>query len=120
VHRGFVTAPQVCRVACRAFVTLTARWLPMTEIRRGLTEIQLSHNTVGCMTAINVKTHGAIGDGTSDDHAAVMAAIREAVEGGGGYPSGIDTTDGRHDGFTSAGAFFLAASKREQNSSTRR
>jgi hypothetical protein len=35
------------------------------------------------------------------------------------YPSRIDT-DGRHDGFTSAGAFFLAASKREQNSSTRR
>ena len=78
-----MTAPQVCRVACRAFVTLTARWLPMTEIRRGLTEIQLSHNTVGSMTAINVKTHGATGDGMSDDYAAVMAAIQEAVDGGG-------------------------------------
>lgn len=55
----------------------------MTEIRRGLTEIQLSHNTVGSMTAINVKTHGATGDGMSDDYAAVMAAIQEAVDDGG-------------------------------------
>ena len=64
-------------------MTLTARWLPITEIRRGLTQIQLSHNTVGSMTAIDVKTHGATGDGMSDDYAAVMAAIQEAADGGG-------------------------------------
>jgi hypothetical protein len=78
-------------------VTLTARWLPMTEIRRGLTEIQLSHNTVGSMTAINVKTHGATGDGMSDDYAAVMAAIQEAVDGGGRtvfFPAGDYASSG--------------------------
>ena len=43
------------------------------------------------MSVINVKSHGATGDGTTDDYAAVMAAIQEAVDGGGGtvfFPAG--------------------------------
>lgn len=40
---------------------------------------------------IDVMGHGATGDGTTDDHGAVMAAIREAVDCGGGtvfFPAG--------------------------------
>ncbi|MGV0743014.1 glycosyl hydrolase family 28-related protein [Mycolicibacterium sp. XJ870] len=43
------------------------------------------------MAVINVKTHGATGDGTTDDYPAVMAAIQEAVDAGGGtvfFPAG--------------------------------
>ena len=38
-----------------------------------------------------MKSHGAVGDGVSDDHPAVMAAVAEAVHRGGGtvfFPAG--------------------------------
>ncbi|WP_165618087.1 right-handed parallel beta-helix repeat-containing protein [Mycolicibacterium porcinum] len=44
------------------------------------------------MSVIDVKSHGATGDGTTDDYAAVMAAIREAANAGGGtvfFPAGV-------------------------------
>ncbi|NOP95907.1 glycosyl hydrolase family 28-related protein [Mycolicibacterium sp.] len=40
---------------------------------------------------IDVRSHGASGDGTTDDHAAVMSAIHEAADSGGGtvsFPAG--------------------------------
>jgi len=43
------------------------------------------------MTVVNVKSHGAVGDGIADDYPAVMAAIQEIVDGGGGtvfFPAG--------------------------------
>lgn len=43
------------------------------------------------MAVIDVTSHGATGDGTTDDHAAVMAAIGHAAESGGGtvfFPAG--------------------------------
>ncbi|MEE6170268.1 MULTISPECIES: right-handed parallel beta-helix repeat-containing protein [unclassified Mycolicibacterium] len=43
------------------------------------------------MAVIDVTAHGATADGTTDDYAAVMAAVREAVDGGGGtvfFPAG--------------------------------
>jgi len=44
------------------------------------------------MTVANVRDHGAVGDGVSDDHAAVTAAITAADVAGGGtvfFPSGV-------------------------------
>ena len=44
------------------------------------------------MTVANVRDHGAVGDGVSDDHAAVTAAITAADAAGGGtvfFPSGV-------------------------------
>ncbi|MGV0738747.1 glycosyl hydrolase family 28-related protein [Mycobacterium syngnathidarum] len=44
------------------------------------------------MAVIDVTSHGAAGDGTTDDHAAVMAAIGQAVGDGGGtvfFPAGV-------------------------------
>ncbi|MGV0813600.1 glycosyl hydrolase family 28-related protein [Mycolicibacterium boenickei] len=44
------------------------------------------------MSVIDVMSHGAIGDGTTDDHAAVMDAIRAAADAGGGtviFPAGV-------------------------------
>lgn len=59
------------------------------------------------MSLIDVKSHGATGDGTTDDHAAVMAAIRAAVDAGGGtvfFPAGeyalSDSIGNGADGFT--------------------
>lgn len=40
---------------------------------------------------IDVKSHGATGDGITDDHAAVLSAVRQAVHGGGAtvfFPAG--------------------------------
>ncbi len=40
---------------------------------------------------IDVKSHGATGDGITDDHAAVLSAVRQAVDGGGAtvfFPAG--------------------------------
>ena len=68
--------------SCGSFVRVTARWLPITDVRRGLTQILLSHNTVGSMTAINVKTHGATGDGTSDDYDRGEPGSRRQARGG--------------------------------------
>jgi hypothetical protein len=68
--------------SCGSFVRVTARWLPITDVRRGLTQILLSHHTVGSMTAINVKTHGATGDGTSDDYDRGEPGSRRQARGG--------------------------------------
>lgn len=43
------------------------------------------------MAVIDVMSHGATGDGTTDDHAAVTSAVREALRRGGGtvfFPAG--------------------------------
>lgn len=43
------------------------------------------------MSVIDVTSHGATGDGTTDDYAAVMGAVREASDAGGGtvfFPAG--------------------------------
>lgn len=43
------------------------------------------------MSVIDVTSHGATGDGTTDDYAAVMSAVREAADAGGGtvfFPAG--------------------------------
>lgn len=59
------------------------------------------------MAVIDVTSHGATGDGTTDDHAAVMAAIRQAAEDGGGtvyFPAGeyalSDSIGNGADGFS--------------------
>ncbi|MCP3812050.1 hypothetical protein NLX62_06905, partial [Mycobacteriaceae bacterium Msp059] len=69
------------------------------------------------MSLIDVKSHGATGDGTTDDHAAVMAAIRAAVDAGGGtvfFPAGeyalSDSIGNGADGF--AGICLLGAGER--------
>ncbi|MGV0782159.1 glycosyl hydrolase family 28-related protein [Mycolicibacterium sp. XJ775] len=44
------------------------------------------------MSVIDVTSYGATGDGQTDDHAAVMTAIRQAVDAGGGtvfFPAGV-------------------------------
>ncbi|MDH6243860.1 glycosyl hydrolase family 28-related protein [Mycobacterium sp. OTB74] len=48
------------------------------------------------MAVINVKRHGATGDGITDDYAAVMAAIHQAVDGGGTvfFPAGVYALSG--------------------------
>ncbi|OMC38856.1 hypothetical protein A5740_02020 [Mycobacterium sp. GA-1841] len=58
------------------------------------------------MAVIDVTSHGALGDGTTDDHAAVMSAIRQAHDGGGGtvfFPAGeyalSDSLGNGSDGF---------------------
>ncbi|WP_165612939.1 glycosyl hydrolase family 28-related protein [Mycolicibacterium peregrinum] len=58
------------------------------------------------MSVIDVTSYGATGDGRTDDHAAVMAAIRQAVDAGGGtvfFPAGVyalsDSIGNGADGF---------------------
>lgn len=49
-------------------------------------------NRLGTMSVIDVTSYGATGDGQTDDHAAVMTAIRQAVDAGGGtvfFPAGV-------------------------------
>lgn len=69
------------------------------------------------MSVIDVKSHGATGDGITDDHAAVMAAIREAAASGGGtvfFPAGeyalSDSIGNGADGF--AGVWLLGDGER--------
>lgn len=64
-------------------------------------------NRLDSMAVIDVTSHGATGDGTTDDYAAVMAAIRQAAEGGGGtvfFPAGeyalSDSIGNGADGFS--------------------
>ncbi|MFV8053743.1 glycosyl hydrolase family 28-related protein [Mycobacterium sp. 48b] len=59
------------------------------------------------MSVIDVMSHGATGDGTTDDHAAVLSAIKAADEAGGGtvfFPAGdyalSDSIGNGADGFT--------------------
>lgn len=63
-------------------------------------------NRLGSMSVIDVTSYGATGDGQTDDHAAVMAAIRQAVDAGGGtvfFPAGVyalsDSIGNGADGF---------------------
>lgn len=58
------------------------------------------------MAVIDVTSHGATGDGTTDDYAAVMSAVREAADAGGGtvfFPAGeyalSDSIGNGDDGF---------------------
>ncbi|MFV8166376.1 glycosyl hydrolase family 28-related protein [Mycobacterium sp. 134] len=58
------------------------------------------------MSVIDVTSHGATGDGTTDDYAAVMSAVREATDAGGGtvfFPAGeyalSDSIGNGDDGF---------------------
>src|SRR6478752_9572686 len=49
-------------------------------------------DNVGWMTVANVREHGATGDGTTDDHAAIAGAIAAADAAGGGtvfFPAGV-------------------------------
>ena len=49
-------------------------------------------DNVGWMTVANVREHGAAGDGTTDDHAAIAGAIAAADAAGGGtvfFPAGV-------------------------------
>ncbi|OMB94334.1 hypothetical protein A5733_14235 [Mycobacterium sp. NS-7484] len=61
---------------------------------------------MGTMAVIDVMAHGAVGDGATDDHAAVMSAVRQADAAGGGtvfFPAGeyalSDTIGNGSDGF---------------------
>ncbi|PEG62321.1 hypothetical protein CQY21_00365 [Mycolicibacterium boenickei] len=69
-----------------SIISLRALWL-----RRMADWTTVFGNRLGSMAVIDVTSHGATGDGTTDDHAAVMAAIRQAAEAGGGtvfFPAG--------------------------------